>query len=306
MTELGRCVDPFELNLLQSAAAGVYEHGLAESDNPLLDTGNGTLDEKEVVLDLTVADEATKTRLHVSTVKISDWKVDLRSDLLLGDIVFGRGVTLVSALANAVDLVVDGSTVVVSVLTSTGNSPLDVGRMPGTDTGDLAETLVCLTGKLLGAPTGGDTVESLTLGDGDNVNHLVVLEDGGDLDGLLEKAVGERDLVGDVATVDLDLHQVGLLLLERSLGDLGVCEHTDDLGVLLDALELLGDGRTVVLGVLLGVLGEGLLLALVPALVEATLDLIAQVLGPDGGERTETAGSLDVANDTNSDHLGSC
>ena len=102
---------------------------------------------------------------------------DLRSDALLGDVKVGGGVTLVIALANTVDLVVDRGTVVVSVLTSTGNSPLDVGRVPGTDTGDLAETLVCLTRELLGAPTGGDTVESLTLGDGNNVNHLVVLED---------------------------------------------------------------------------------------------------------------------------------
>jgi hypothetical protein len=61
VTELGRGVDPFELNLLERPPAGVNEHRLAESDNPLLDTGNTTLDQKEVVLDLTVADEATKT-----------------------------------------------------------------------------------------------------------------------------------------------------------------------------------------------------------------------------------------------------
>lgn len=54
---------------------------------------------------------------------------------------------------------------------------------------------------------------------------------------------------------------------------------------------------------LLGVLGESLLLALVPVLVEATLDLVAQVLSPDGGERAETTGSLDVANKTDGDHL---
>jgi hypothetical protein len=82
-----------------------------------------------------------------------------------------------------------------------------------------------------------------------------------------------------------------------------VREHPDDGAVLLDALQLAGDRGAVLLGVLLGVLGEGLLLALVPVLVETTLDLVAQVLSPDGGERAETTGSLDVADNTDSDEL---
>jgi hypothetical protein len=96
---------------------------------------------------------------------------------------------------------------------------------------------------------------------------------------------------------------VGLLLLNGSLADLSVGEHTDDSAVLLDALKLAGDGGTGGLGVGLGVLGEGLLLGLVPVLVEATLDFVAQVLSPDGGERAETTGSLDVTNDTDSNEL---
>ena len=227
----------------------------------------------------------------------------LRSDLLLGDIEVGGGVTLVSALTDTVDLVVAGGTVVVTHLTSTGNSPLDVVRVPGTDTGDLTQTLVSLTGKLLGTPTAGDTLETVTLGDGNDVDHLVLLEDGVDLNGLLEEVAGEVNLVGNGATVDLDLHKVGLLLLKRGLADLGVGEHTDNGTVLLDALKLAGDGGTALLSVLLGVLGEGLLLALVPVLVEAALDLVAQVLSPDGGERAETTGSLNVTDDTDSDKL---
>lgn len=191
----------------------------------------------------------------------------------------------------------------VTHLTSTGNSPLDVVRMPSTNTSDLAETLVCLARKLLGTPTGSDTVETVTLGDGNNVNHLVLLKDGVDRDGLLEQTVAEADLVLDGASVDLDLHEVSLLLLERGLADLGVGENADDGAVLLDALELAGDGRAAGLGVLLGVLGESLLLGLVPVLVEAALDLVGQMLSPHGGERAQTAGSLDVAHKTNNNHL---
>ena len=227
----------------------------------------------------------------------------IRSDGLLGDIDRGRGVVVGITLTNAVNLVVDRGTVVVTTLTSTGNGPLDVGRMPSTDTSDLTQTLVSLTRKLLGTPTGSDTLETVTSSNGNHVNHLVLLENGVDGDGLLEEVVAEVDLVGDGTTVDLDLHEVGLLLLERGLADLGVGEDADDGAVLLHALELAGDGSAAGLGVLLGVLGEGLLLALVPVLVEAALELVAQMLGPDGGERAQTAGSLDVANQTNNDHL---
>lgn len=219
-----------------------------------------------------------------------------RGDLLLGDIELSRGVTLVISLTNTVDLVVARRTVMVTVLTSTGNSPLHVRWMPGTDTGDLTETLVRLSRQLLGTPSGCDTGETVTLGDGNDINVLVLLEDGRDVEWLLEETAGEVNLVWDATTVDLDLHKVGLLLLERGLADLGVGENTDDSAVLLDALELAGDGGTGGLGVLLGVLGEGLLLGLVPVLVEAALELVAQVLGPDGGEGSETTGSLNVAN----------
>lgn len=221
---------------------------------------------------------------------------DLRSDLLLGDIKLGSCVTLIITLSNTVDLVVGRGTVVVSVLTSTGDSPLDVGWMPGTNTSDLSETLVCLSRKLLGSPSAGDTGETVTLGDSDNIDHLILLEDGADLNWLLEETVTELDLVGNASSIDLNFHQMGLLLLEGSLADLGVGEDTDDSAVLLDALELTGDGRSRALGVLLGVLGESLLLASVPVLVESALYLITQVLSPNGSKGSETSRSFDVTN----------
>jgi len=62
VTELGGGIDPLELDLLESPPGGVGEHRLAESHDPLLDTRAGTLDHDEVVLDLTVTDEATHAR----------------------------------------------------------------------------------------------------------------------------------------------------------------------------------------------------------------------------------------------------
>jgi len=70
---------------------------------------------------------------------------DVRSDSLVDNIKVSSGVLLVSPLANSVDLVVDRCSVVVTVLTCAGDCPLNVRRMPCTDTSNLAETLVCLS-----------------------------------------------------------------------------------------------------------------------------------------------------------------
>lgn len=61
VTELGRGVDPLEVDLLERTAAGLGEHGLAEGHDSLLDTWDGTLEEEVVVVDGAVADEATET-----------------------------------------------------------------------------------------------------------------------------------------------------------------------------------------------------------------------------------------------------
>jgi hypothetical protein len=64
MSELGRGVDPLELDLLERPSAGVNKHGLAQSHDALLDTRAVTLEENEVVLNLTVAYEATHANVR--------------------------------------------------------------------------------------------------------------------------------------------------------------------------------------------------------------------------------------------------
>jgi hypothetical protein len=98
---------------------------------------------------------------------------------------------------------------------------------------------------------------------------------------------------------------VSLLLLKTGLSDLGVSQDSNDGAVLLDPLELSVDGGSAILLVLLGVLGEGLLLRPVPVLVESPLELVREVLGPDGGERSESSRGLDVTDDTDDNHGGS-
>jgi len=289
MSELGGGIDELESDLFQSGTGLLGEQGLAEGQDATLRADNATLEDEELLVDGTVVREAAH-----------------RGDGLLGKIGVGGGVGLVllDGFADAVNLLVHLSTVMITVLTSAGHLELDTGRMPGTDTGDLAETTMGLTGQTGNTPTSGDTFVTLTLGDADDIDAFVHVEDGVDRDGLFEQLGAEIDLVGDGTTVDLDLDDVGALLaLQLGLGDLGVADGTDDLAVLLHLFEL--GSHLAILLVLLLVAGEGLALGGVPVLVEAALALLGQMLGPDGGEGTETAGGLDVADDTDDNHRGS-
>lgn len=96
--ELRRSVDELEGDLLKIPARGVHHEGLAEGDDTLLGTGDGALEHQEVVLDDAVVGEAAH-----------------RGDGLLCDIRLCRRVGVTLASTNAVDLLVDLSTVVVSV-----------------------------------------------------------------------------------------------------------------------------------------------------------------------------------------------
>lgn len=123
----------------------------------------------------------------------------------------------------------------------------------------------------------------MTLGNCNNIDHLILLEDITDLNWFFKQATREINLLVDGATVDLDLHEMRFLLLKRSLTNLRMGEDADDSAVLLDTLKLKGDSLALA-SVFFGVLGERLLLGLVPILVEAALDLVTKMLSPDSGE----------------------
>ena len=295
VAELGRGVDELEVDLLLGAARGLGKERLAESDDALAGAGDAALDHQELVLDDTVLDEATHG-----------------GDVLGGKIVLGgSGVgglarSVQSSRTNLVDLLVELSAVVHAVLTGTRNGPADTGRVPSSNASHAAEASVRLAGQAGDAETGDNAGETATLGDTAGVDHLVVVEHLVVVDLLLEQTGGEVDLLCDVASVDLDLHHVGLAAVDvLDVAGLSVGDNTNDLAVLLDALNLLLGVLALALGGVGNVdLGKGLLLGVSPVLVHAALELVAQVVAPNGGEGTKTAGGLDVADDTDNDHGG--
>jgi hypothetical protein len=144
----------------------------------------------------------------------------------------------------------------------------------------------------------------VTSGDTNGINHLILSEDLSDGDFLLELAGGPFDLLGNGSSVNLDLHNMGLLLSELELLDLSGAEDSDGGAVLLDSLDVsvdvfLGFG---ILLISLGVVGESLLLGKVVVLVESSHDGFWELLGPDGGESSHASWGLDVPDHTNDLH----
>jgi len=225
VTEFRGSIDELEGDLLEGSSGGLRDETLAEGKDSLLDTSGGTLDHQEVLVHDTIVGKAAHG-----------------SDGFLCEIDGSRSALWVATVSDAVDLLVDLGSVMVTVLTGTGDGPLHTTGMPSSDTSDLTETFVSLTRKTGGSPTSGDALETLTLGDSDHVDHLVLLKDGRDVDRLLKEADTEGDLLRNCASIDLNLHQVGLLLAEVELADLGMDKKTNNGAAAADALEVLLDG----------------------------------------------------------------
>ena len=237
------------------------------------------------MVDNTVVGEATK-----------------RSNVLLNSISLGGSVVLGatnSTGTDSVDLLVEFSSAVVAELTGTGDGPLNGSGMPSSDTTNLAETSVGLARHAGDTESLDDTGGSLTSGHTNSIDHLELVEDFTNGDFTLELLEAPIDLLGDGATVDLDLEEVSLALAEVKLGELGAGEDADDCAVLLYSLEVALDG-VLALGILLvslRVMSEGLLLGVLPVLVEAALELIGEMLSVDGRESAEATGGLNVTDE---------
>ena len=243
VTHLAGGIDELEVDFLEGSSRNLRKKRLSEGDDSLLGSHNTTLEHDEVLVDLTIV-----------------WETTHRSDGLLGQIVLGHSVVgiLADGLTDSVDLLVDLSSVVETILTSSSNGEADSGWMPRTNTSDLSLASVGLSSKDSNTPSLNDTSVTVSLGDTNNIDHLVGGENGRNRDLLFKELGTEINLVGDRTTVDLNFNNVGLLLTNLALRNLSVHDSSDNLAVLLSSGNL--SSHLVIIGVSLSILSEGLLL----------------------------------------------
>jgi len=287
MTILGGSINELDVKGLMVRSLGGGHNRLTKSDSSLARTTNTSLDHEPVLVDFTVMRESTN-----------------RGDGFLSQISLSGAVIGITLLTHAHDSLVDLGTVMVTLLTGTGQSETASRRMPGTNTSDLSETTMRLAGKSGNTPTGDNTLGSVTTSGTADVQSLAQRKHTVHVEVLLEEVLGEVNLVGDRTSIDLDLAKVSHLLSQLNLADLGMGKHTHHTTVFLDTVKLEVDVLSL-FGVLLGVLGESLSLGAVPVLVESALDLIGQMLGPDGGQGAKTMGGLNISDNTDHSHGGS-
>jgi len=289
MTHLGGGVDELEVDLLHSDSAGVGEERFSQSNCSLFASHAAALDHDEIRLDQTVVNES------------SDWV-----DGLIGDVDFGSCVVFdqfsiygMLAGANSVDLLVDFRSVVVSLLTGSGNRESHSRRMPGSDTGNLSQTLVSLSRQLFGMPSGSHSVVTSTSGDTNAIDHLVLSKHRVDVHILLEVFSGPVDLLSNGTAVDLDFDQVRFFLSKRKTLHLGVADGSYRFCVLFDQVQVPFNSLLARIGFpLLGSSGEGFLLGSVPVLIESSAAFVTNMTSPDGLDGSWTVGSIDVPDNT--------
>lgn len=283
MSDLGGGIDELKVDLFKGSSGNLWDQTLSQEDSSLLWTNAASLDQDEVFSDDTVV-----------------WETTQRSDGLFSQIVGSGGISSTTFISDtdtdSVDFLVHFGSVVITELTSSGDLESNSGRMPSSDTSDLSETSVGLSWESLDTESADDTFVSLTLGNTEDIDHFVLVEDLGDSDFLFEVLSGEVDLLGNGTSVNLDFEDMSSLLSKVELIQLSVDDNSDDSAVSLDSVEFSGD--VLFISPLSTVLGESLLLGVHPVFIESSLELGGQVLGPDGGQSSETSWGFNVTNNT--------
>lgn len=250
----------FKLILFHGVSSSLGDNRLSQKDDSLLGSNTSSLDHDEIVVNDTIMRESSH-----------------RSDILLSKIIEGRSIVFNSingSFSHSVDLLVEFSSVMETEITSSGDSPSYSSWMPRSDTSDSSVTSMGFLGKMLDSVSLDNTLGSFSLGDSHDIHVLILLENTVDGDFLFEQSSGEINLLGYISSIDLDFHDVVLLLSKVQFVHLGGSNHSDNSGVLSNSVKFHIDGFVLFVLMFLRVFGESFLLAAHPILIESSKSVL--------------------------------
>ncbi len=117
MSHFTGSIDEFKFNLFQGGSVWLSDHTLSHDNSSLFGSNTASLNHNEIVSDGTIVRES------------SQW-----GDSFIGQICLSWCVSFVIGLSDSVDLLVNFSSMVITVLTGSGNGESNSGWMPWSDT----------------------------------------------------------------------------------------------------------------------------------------------------------------------------
>lgn len=178
---------------------GLREDGSSKHKNLLFGSNNTTFNHNEIVIDFSVMRESSH-----------------RGDDFIGQISISGSIVVASSsnsFTDSIDFFVLFGSVVITEMTSSGNSPSNTRRVPRSDTSNFSVPSVRFLLQVFNTESFDDSLEPFTLGDSQDIQHFVRLEDRVHSHFFFEKTEGPVNFFSNrVSSVHLDLHDVVFLL----------------------------------------------------------------------------------------------
>lgn len=268
---------------------GLGEDGSSEHEDLLFGSNDTSFNHDEVISDNTIVGESSH-----------------RGDHFIGQILVGGSVIVASSsgsFSDSIDFFILFSSMVITQLTGSRDSPSNSGRVPGSDTSDFSVTSMGFLLEMFNSESFDDSLESFTFGNSQNIQHFVALENRVNSDFFFEKVISEINFGGDISSVNLDFNDVIFLLSKVEEFHLGGGENSNNGTVFLDSvkLDVNGSAGFSIFGL---VFRESLLFGGHPVFIESSESVFVEFLSPNGGEGSETSGGFDISDNSDNNHRG--
>ena len=202
------------------------EWNLSQGGKPLLKSNAATLQHDEILFHLPLVRESTHgCNSLISQIIICGCAILNELHVILGTL--------------PVDPFIDLSLVVASLLTNSWYGELEPARTPGFNASKLSQTLVSLPWQFLSVPLASRALEPVTVGHFNDINHFILNKDSANRNFFLKVFPSKVDLISNGSAIQLNLHDMSLLLPVSEDLHLNVHDRADGSAILFHLIQIL-------------------------------------------------------------------
>jgi len=131
-----------------------------------------------------------------------------RGDGFISQILSSRSVTWIISFTDSINFFIHFSSVVITQLTGSSDGKSNSGWMPSSDTSYSSVTSMGFFLLMFDTESFNDTSNSVTFGNSESIEHLVLLENLINIESFFEHSGSEINFSGRVSSVNLNFHNV--------------------------------------------------------------------------------------------------